>query len=829
MADLTAAEVFRDFSTYGISSSGIHKPKKSDIRALLKQYEAIIFAFTSNGGLVYSSYASLYADLSHDANRMAWVVTDDTPENNGIYKKSGASGSGSWTRMGDLPYSFIMASDEGAGTANAIVATTSTPVSETPLILFNVFRDNDDSPVTIAFNGGSALTIKSNSGEDVEPGGLVAGMVLMGKISGSTFRLTSDETIAARLFAARDVTTAARDKAQEWAEKATDSPVETGQFSAKHHAVKAAASAAAALASENAAAVSQGIAQQAAEDATEIATGQVFATDAESRDPTTAGKVVDPRRVFASLLYRRLDLRLDGLVPNQDAAINAADLNAAIDFCMRNGLIVNMGGRYRITNGPMIVRTHSGRNNAGDAGLFEFGHVEFAKGTRIVQMDDNTPGLILHGRGQRIGDVQVEAQNFQTADKSNANGIVFKDWSFGHAGYLDSRNFRVGVSQDFFSGDNDQFFDNHIEALRVLGVSQTGIIIRPLNEGNTPCVIGMMSVLAPWRAGASDKQIQRSSSVTTWQQGIDAGIILRGSRGLKVNKINVESLAASRALIACDNARETDIGTIHFEAVGLSQSEAAFTEFLNSYVNIGGISLYDFDMGFAFGLTGSTSVFEVLQKGFFNVNVLEMSGRFWMSGTQRMAVGQEPGHRIGKFVDDAITHINSDSATSTGTIFVDGSRRPRTLYTGSGVAMPVVTHFDGLPIAPSFWARPSGSTVRSTTGAIPIVEVHDTCACYEPSTGVFTAPVAGKYKITARGRANAGADAVFVIRRNGSDALARWRHLRSTGADVFTRDNYPPVTVDFYLSAGDTITMELESGEMVLDNTVFFTADFVSR
>ncbi len=35
---------------------------------------------------------------------------------------------------------------------------------------------------------------------------------------------------------------AARDKAEEWAEKAEDSEVETGQFSAKHHALKAAAS-----------------------------------------------------------------------------------------------------------------------------------------------------------------------------------------------------------------------------------------------------------------------------------------------------------------------------------------------------------------------------------------------------------------------------------------------------------------------------------------------------------------------------------------------------------------------------------------------------------
>ncbi|MBF0232296.1 MAG: hypothetical protein HQK65_04560 [Desulfamplus sp.] len=43
---------------------------------------------------------------------------------------------------------------------------------------------------------------------------------------------------------------ASENKAEEWAEKAEDAEVETGQYSAKHHAIKAAASAAAALLSE---------------------------------------------------------------------------------------------------------------------------------------------------------------------------------------------------------------------------------------------------------------------------------------------------------------------------------------------------------------------------------------------------------------------------------------------------------------------------------------------------------------------------------------------------------------------------------------------------
>lgn len=206
---LTAQEVFRDYPTDGVPSSGVHEPKKSEIRTLLGQYEQIINAFTSNGGLIYDTRALLYADLAKDANRMAWVIGDSTTAYNGIYKKVGASGSGSWTRVADLPYSFIVASDDGAGTPDAIVATSSLPVSGSALVLLNVYEANTGSPVTVSFNGGSPLTVKTNSGNDVAPGGLVPGMLLVGRVSGSTFRLVSDQASAAVLAAAEDAATRA--------------------------------------------------------------------------------------------------------------------------------------------------------------------------------------------------------------------------------------------------------------------------------------------------------------------------------------------------------------------------------------------------------------------------------------------------------------------------------------------------------------------------------------------------------------------------------------------------------------------------------------------
>lgn len=194
---VTAATVFRDYETDGVPPSGAHKVKKSSVRELLTGYETILNAFVANGGLIYTSKAAMDADLAHAEKTSAWVIGDATVANNGIYQKQGGSGSGSWTRVADLPYSFIIASDAGAGTANAIVATTSLPVTSSALVWMNVFEANTDSPVTVSFNGGSALTIKTNSGADVIAGGLVAGMILLGIVSGSTFRLVSDQASAA--------------------------------------------------------------------------------------------------------------------------------------------------------------------------------------------------------------------------------------------------------------------------------------------------------------------------------------------------------------------------------------------------------------------------------------------------------------------------------------------------------------------------------------------------------------------------------------------------------------------------------------------------------
>lgn len=183
-------------------SSSPDQPAKPLIREWGTWLESFISAIGTNSGTIFATKAEIDADLAHAANSMAWVMGDAVTAYNGIYRKLGDIGAGSWVRVSDLPFSFIIASDAGNGSPDAILATTSIPVAPSALIWANIFDSNTGSPVTISFNGGPALTIKTNTGNDISPGGLVSGMVIMGVIAGSDFRLINDQVSSAIVAAA---------------------------------------------------------------------------------------------------------------------------------------------------------------------------------------------------------------------------------------------------------------------------------------------------------------------------------------------------------------------------------------------------------------------------------------------------------------------------------------------------------------------------------------------------------------------------------------------------------------------------------------------------
>lgn len=210
-----AEDIFAPYDSAGTARDVVNQ----DAQVWGTEVERVVASFQAGGGIVFPDKATMDAALNYAPNQMAWVIGDATVGNNGVYRKIGASGVGSWQRLGDLPYSFIKATDLGAGTPNAIQATTVIPVSESALIILSLFEGNTGSPVTVAFNGAAALTIKTNTGNDVAPGGLVPGMRLLGVISGATFRLVNDQ-VSSAIVAAAEAAQAAAEAAQAAAESA---------------------------------------------------------------------------------------------------------------------------------------------------------------------------------------------------------------------------------------------------------------------------------------------------------------------------------------------------------------------------------------------------------------------------------------------------------------------------------------------------------------------------------------------------------------------------------------------------------------------------------
>ena len=172
-----------------------HHPFKPDIRDWALWLESMVTSGILSSGPWFATKASM--TLGYSANTIAIVYNDPTAANNGLYIKVGASGSGSWTQLTSfLPgYQFVTASPTGESTANAIVALTSPRLPSgdgVALITLAIPATNTATPVTVRFDSGAVLTIKTRTGEDPDAGELQQNDIVAGFVSGATFRLISD-------------------------------------------------------------------------------------------------------------------------------------------------------------------------------------------------------------------------------------------------------------------------------------------------------------------------------------------------------------------------------------------------------------------------------------------------------------------------------------------------------------------------------------------------------------------------------------------------------------------------------------------------------------
>lgn len=170
--------------------------------------EIINLAISGGNFLIYGTKAELDADLDHPANTAA-IVLGDSASNDGIYSKSGVSGAGSWTKVAEPPTSGFLRAIDAGGTANAIEVTTDAAANETQFIAVPIVLENTSGAVTVSFNGGAALTVKTVSGNSPVIGGLTAGSIISGYINGTEFQMLSDQASAAIQAAAEAAETAA--------------------------------------------------------------------------------------------------------------------------------------------------------------------------------------------------------------------------------------------------------------------------------------------------------------------------------------------------------------------------------------------------------------------------------------------------------------------------------------------------------------------------------------------------------------------------------------------------------------------------------------------
>ncbi|MCK1282255.1 hypothetical protein IVB46_44275 [Bradyrhizobium sp. 61] len=171
MAILKASEIWRDYETDGVPASGPHQPVKRDV----SQWGSTLESMLAQLGLGFATKAALDASLLYSANTLAMVYADSTAANNGIYVKSGTSGSGSWSRIGDLQISIIPLAVTG-GTGNAIVATAPiSPVNPAQHLYLLTPTANNTSATTIAVNGGSTVAIKNALNANLTSGSLIMG------------------------------------------------------------------------------------------------------------------------------------------------------------------------------------------------------------------------------------------------------------------------------------------------------------------------------------------------------------------------------------------------------------------------------------------------------------------------------------------------------------------------------------------------------------------------------------------------------------------------------------------------------------------------------
>lgn len=188
-----ATTVYRAFESDGVPASGPHQVSKADIVPLFGLADSLLDAIRNSiatlqgsqsaGLVVFDTLAHLNAQLGYPALTGGMVVSDTT--NNGFYQKQGASGTGSWTRVGtaeSLDPGIPTLADTTQSSANNYVAVgtpTSTQLRHGALYYAN-FGTANTGPAALQIDSLSSYPIVEADYTAVDAGRLSGRMVAMG-------------------------------------------------------------------------------------------------------------------------------------------------------------------------------------------------------------------------------------------------------------------------------------------------------------------------------------------------------------------------------------------------------------------------------------------------------------------------------------------------------------------------------------------------------------------------------------------------------------------------------------------------------------------------
>lgn len=198
----TIDTVYRDYNTAGVPASGDHKPRKADIRSLLKQIQN-----SSGLAVTRNTLAALQAVTPTSDDYMGVVLADPTPANNGFYSRVASA----WVKGRGLPDTFAeLASVAGTNTVTASYESGVNP-SDVQVFFIEPISTNTGA---VTLNGNP---VRNVNGDELAAGEWTAGRLIMLVNRTTEWRLLSDpdaDGAAASAAASADIAVAAAIDAQ---------------------------------------------------------------------------------------------------------------------------------------------------------------------------------------------------------------------------------------------------------------------------------------------------------------------------------------------------------------------------------------------------------------------------------------------------------------------------------------------------------------------------------------------------------------------------------------------------------------------------------------